>query len=104
VGNRWAIHIVWREIFILYLHVLLSGGTFNINSHLCSGLNFMYEQTFSHVRWLKFFRVLNVKFHFEVWASIKDIFIFLIVIDVQPAAKCSLMLHIFLVMEDLFNI
>jgi hypothetical protein len=75
----------------------------NFNACLNDGLNFIHEM-FSHVLKLKFFRVLNVKFHFEVYASIKDIFIFLIVIDIQTVRKCSLILYISLVVQDLFNI
>jgi hypothetical protein len=45
-----------------------------------------------------------VKFHFEVYASIKDIFIFLIIIDVQTVRKCSLILYVSLVVQDLFKI
>jgi hypothetical protein len=57
----------------------------------------MRQQAFSHVRYLKNYRILNVKFDFEVQANVKNQFIFLIFVYVLPAGKCSLTLHILFV-------
>jgi hypothetical protein len=53
----------------------------------------MRQQAFSHVRYLKNYRILNVKCDFEVQANVKNQFIFYIFVYVLPAGKCSLTLH-----------